>query len=517
MKAQEVSAPRDSRPSHFARAFYARMGSNSEFRTYYIALLLVLIVCLIPIWIVDYPGMTDYPNHLVRDYILAHYDNNPLWQQRFSLDLTPLPNLAIDLFVVPLQRFLPLLVCGKLFLSVTAALYIFGCSELGRIIVGKPNWLALVCALTFYNTELMKGLVNFIFGLAVFFCVFAFWLRVRERLSPMSFSLCALLSIVAFLSHLSSFVLLGVACSTVAFLDFVRHRRLLKLTIELAWLGLPVLLIVAFLRGSGRVGSIIWSPEWKTKLIYLLSPFRSYSLPLVAAVAVALLLCFTVMLKGSRVHGTWVVGAVFFFLFVVSPNDLFTASNVAERYVIPGYLILFLSIEPSWSRPQKMALGIALIALAARIGNIAVNWLSIDHQSKQVIAMGGLLPEGARVFVLPTWGPGSAKPGMHSALPGDRFLNMPQFWTLSRRADVSNLFALPGQQPLVFRQIACHGPYPQESEWLACLASSDFVWTIDPAPAYRQALARIATPTATLQMATLWRVNRTNSLELHGP
>ena len=79
-------------PSHFTRAFDAWMGSISGFRIYYIALLLVLVICLIPIWIVDYPGMTDYPNHLVRDYILAHYDESPLWQQRYSLDLTLLPN-----------------------------------------------------------------------------------------------------------------------------------------------------------------------------------------------------------------------------------------------------------------------------------------------------------------------------------------------------------------------------------------------------------------------------------------
>ena len=511
MKAQELSAPHDSTPSR------AWTGCILEFRTYYIALLLVLVVCLIPIWIVDYPGMTDYLNHLVRDYILAHYDGNPLWQQRYSLDLTPLPNLAMDLFVVPLQRFLPLLVCGKLFLSVAAALYVFGCSELGRVIAGKPNWLALVCALTFYNTELIKGLANFIFGVSVFLCVFAFWLRVRNRMSAMSFLLCALLSAVAYLSHLSSYVLLGVACSTVSFVDFVCHRRLLKLTAELAWLGFPILLICAFFHGSGRLGSIVWLLDWKEKLINLLSPFRSYNLSLIAAVAITLLLCFIVMLRGSTVHRTWVVGVVFFLLFIVSPNDLFTASDVAERYVIPGYLILFLSIEPHWGRPQKMALGIALIALMASIGNIAVGWLSINRETKQVIAMGELLPEGASVFVLPTWGLASATAGTHSALPRDRFLYMAQFWTLSRRADVSNLAALPGQQPLVFRQIACHGPSPQESEWLGCIASFDFVWSVDPAPAYLQALARIATPAATYEIATLWRVNRTYAIKQQSP
>jgi hypothetical protein len=489
----------------------------SESKTYNIALIVVLLTCLTPIWIVDYPGMTDYPNHLVRDYIIAHYNETPLWQQRYSLDRTPLPNLAIDLFVVPLSRFLPLLVCGKLFLSIAAALYIFGCSELGKAIAGKPNWLALVCALTFYNTELLKGLVNFIFGIAVFLCAFALWLRVRDRMSPMYFSICALLSMIAFLSHLSSFVLLAIACCTVAVLDFGRHRMLLKLIVELAWLGFPVLLMFAFFRGSGRVGPMLWALDGKVKLIQLLSPFRSYNLALIAAVAIIVVSCLIVMLKGGTVYRTWWVSVVFFILFLISPNDLFTASNVAERYVIPSYLILFLSIGPQWGRKQRVAMGIALIALMASIGNVTVNWLSINRQSKRVIAMGGLLPEGVRVFVLPTWGTGSSRAGARSALPEDRFLNMAQFWSLSRRADVSNLFALPGQQPLVFRQLTCHGPYPPESVWLRCLGSFDFVWTIDPAPAYREALSRIAAPVSTWEMVTLWRVNRNHAVGQQSP
>jgi len=178
---------------------------------------------------------------------------------------------------------------------------------------------------------------------------------------------------------------------------------------------------------------------------------------------------------------------------------------------------LFLSIEPHWGRLQKVAIAITLIAMTAKIGDLAVNWVSINRQSKQIIAMGAFLPEGASVFVLPTWGAGSAKAGPRSALPDDRYLNIPQFWTLSRRADVSNLFALPGQDPLIFRQLACHGPYPPQPEWFECLESFDFVLTVHPAPIYRQALERIGTLAATKDMVTLWRVNRTTGSGQRSP
>ena len=97
---------------------------------YYLALTIVLTAILIPIWIVDYPGMVNYANHLARCYILAHYHDNPFWQQLFYLDYTPLPNLAMDAFVAPLAKLLPILLCGKLFLSLGAVLFVVDAARL---------------------------------------------------------------------------------------------------------------------------------------------------------------------------------------------------------------------------------------------------------------------------------------------------------------------------------------------------------------------------------------------------
>jgi hypothetical protein len=229
--------------------------SATELKTYYALLLIVLFMILSPIWIVDYPAMVDYPNHLVRCYILAHYHDNPIWQQRYFLVHDPIPNLAIELVVVPLTRLLPLLVCGKVFLSLAATLYVVGCSEVGRAPTGKPNWLALVCAFTFYNSPLLFGFVNYVFGVGVFLCVFAFWLRVRNAMTPLRFFLCCLLSIVAFLVHLSSIVILGVACVTIALLDFVYDRKVRSLVVKLAWLAAPLLLMEASSKEAGGLES----------------------------------------------------------------------------------------------------------------------------------------------------------------------------------------------------------------------------------------------------------------------
>jgi hypothetical protein len=479
----------------------APRNSTQELKAYYAALLVVLLMILAPIWIVKYPGMVDYPNHLVRCYILAHYQDNPLWQQRYLLDHSPLPNLAIDLIVTPLLRILPLMVAGKVFLSLAAALYVLGCSAVGRAVIGKPNWLALVCAFTFYNSQLLFGFVNYVFGIGVFLCAFAFWLRIRNAMTPLRFFLCCLLSMAAYFAHLSSVVILGAACCTIALLDFVRDRKIRGLIVKLAWLACPVFLMVGFMKGSGHVGTIDWGSPTE-KLIALLAPVRSYSVALDVGLIFVLLLCALAMLRGSKIHGTAIAALVLFALFLFTPKALYTVSAADARYVIPAYMLLILSIEPRWGRWRKAALAVALAAMAIRTVSITADWLTISRRSEQVLAMGQSLPGGARIYAVQPRNTISAKL--------DRgFIHVIEFWTVTRGAEISTLFALPGQQPLVFRQPPCGVPGSDNPQWEKCLAGYDFVWAYDPPASVRQDILHIATPAAAWEKVTLWRVNRT--------
>jgi hypothetical protein len=480
----------------------ALRNSTKELKAYYAALLVVLLMVLAPIWIVKYPGMVDYPNHLTRCYVLAHYHDNPVWQQRYVLDHSPLPNLVIDLIVTPLLRILPLIVAGKVFLSLAAALYILGCSEVGRAVIGKPNWLALVCAFTFYNSQLLWGFVNYIFGVGVFLCAFAFWLRIRNAMTPLRFFLCCLLSMAAYFAHLSSVVILGIACCVIALLDFRRDRKARNLIVKLAWLACPLLIMESFVkRNSGGSRPVDWGPPID-KLTNLLSPVRSYSVTLDVGIIFVLLLCAWAMLKGSKVHSIAVAGLVLFVLFLITPMVLFGLYPADVRYVIPAYMLLILSIEPRWGRWQKVALVVALTAMVIRTGSITANWLTISHRSEQVLAMGEVLPTGARIYAL--------QPNFDASTKLDRgFFHVIEFWTISHDADISTLFATRGQQLLVRRQPLCN-----DLEETKCLASYDYVWTYDPPASSRQEILRIATPAATWEKVTLWRVDRASvSLE----
>ncbi len=298
----------------------------------------------------------------------------------------------------------------------------------------------------------------------------------------------------AYFAHLSSVVILGAACCTIALLDFVRDRKIRGLIVKLAWLACPVFLMVGFMKGSGHVGTIDWGSPTE-KLIALLAPVRSYSVALDVGLIFVLLLCALAMLRGSKIHGTAIAALVLFALFLFTPKALYTVSAADARYVIPAYMLLILSIEPRWGRWRKAALAVALAAMAIRTVSITADWLTISRRSEQVLAMGQILPEGARIYAF--------KPALNASKLDRGSSTVIEFWTVSHDAELSNLFAFRGAQPLVFRQPPCN-----DSERIKCLASYDYVWTYDPPASLQQVLLRFATPASTWEKVTLWRVNR---------
>jgi hypothetical protein len=462
-------------------------------RTYYILLTVTLILIVAPIWLIRYPGMVDYFNHLTRCYIIGHYSDDPIWQQRYVLIHAPTPNLAIELVVVPLTHFFSLEVSGKVFLTIAALLYGLGCSAVGKAILGRPNWLALIAALTFYNSALLYGFVNYIFGVGMFLCVFAVWLRAHKAMSALKFGLLCILGCLTFVAHLAGFALLAVACLTVALSEFVRDRKISSLLARTGWLACPVLLMAAFMKRGGRVGAIEWS-TLKEKLIFLFAPVRSYRTVADIIVVPILLACAFILLRKSKVHSAAIVALVFFVLLLVSPKVLFTSSGADSRFAIPMYLLFLLAIEPQWTKWQKVALAVAFLAMVIRLGLITNTWRQISHRSEQALAIGRVLPDNARIYVIQ---PSADIPKIDRSL-----VHVSALWTISHQADLSSLFAIPGQQPLVFRQVPC-----SVLEGVKCFSTYDYIWTYDPPADLRQDISSIASVAASWQAVTLWRVD----------
>ncbi|MGH9477216.1 MAG: hypothetical protein ACRD1C_12925 [Terriglobales bacterium] len=466
---------------------------------------LALAAAVVPLWMVRYTGMLDYTSHLARCYILAHFYRAAIWQQFYRVEWGPIPNLAMDAIVTPLARWLPIGVSGKLFLTLTAVLYVSGCEALGRAAWGGRHWMALAAGLTFFNSDLLDGRVNYIFGLALVFWVLALWLRVRGRMTgPWFVTFCGL-SVIVFLAHLGAAAVLGVACTVVAVQDWKRHRRAARLAAEVGCLaGPPLLLLFGFLRHNGSVGPLSWG-SWELKASHLLTFVRTYSAGSELALLVGLALGAAVLVRRAQWRRDLALAAlVLLGCYAAMPMHLFTADYADARFVAPGFVLLMIAVRPRPGRWRALGVAAVMALLLARVVLIGHDWMETDAEARQVLAMGVKLTPGARVDVSEST---VGKSGVEGArrLALSRILDM---WSVTRGAYMSNVYATRGQQPLVQRPEleSC-----QPGEGRHCLARFDYVVTDGPPALVEVRLQAGAQAVAQWQTFTLWKVRAQHS------
>src|SRR5271157_3404513 len=74
-------------------------------------------IVLFPLAIVQVPGLTDYPNHLARMYILAHIDNSDALRRFYEVRWLPIPYLGMDATFEILSRFASIYDAGRIFIG----------------------------------------------------------------------------------------------------------------------------------------------------------------------------------------------------------------------------------------------------------------------------------------------------------------------------------------------------------------------------------------------------------------
>src|ERR1700739_669997 len=79
---------------------------------------LLAAMLLAPIWIVAFPPLLDYPNHLARAFVLAHLnDSHFSFREFYRSDWGAYPYLGMDASLAILDRLFPIETAGRVFLS----------------------------------------------------------------------------------------------------------------------------------------------------------------------------------------------------------------------------------------------------------------------------------------------------------------------------------------------------------------------------------------------------------------
>ncbi|HEX3249089.1 MAG TPA: hypothetical protein VHS05_06660 [Pyrinomonadaceae bacterium] len=484
---------------------------------YWCTLGAVSILLCLPVLSVTYVPLVDYPNHLARVHILYQYADVSAYPSTYYRVLEPIPNLAIDLIVPLMLPFIDILAAGKIFLVLTILLFVTGCHQLGKTIHGRPTWLVLPCLFFFYNSMLLYGFVNYMVGMGLFCVTVACRLKLRNEWTERRLLTLTLLSLLAFIAHLSAYAFLGVTFVVVTAWDyFTGKEKLYRSALSLTPLLVPLACFVVFMKGTGTIGHIEWN-TMSGKLIGMLALTLSYKYTLDLLLVGGFLGIFIVLV--TRIQSLQVdpaiftSGTVFAILYLLSPKVLFGSSAADVRFILPAALLLTLSLKVSiLPHTKKVLLSLFVLLASVRVVCIWRTWVSLNEGIATDVEDLKKLPVGARVY------PIFVLPEDRQAQKVERSLNhVVHYATIYRHAFVPTLFAYEGQQPLLFRATPPYiGPdqwqteqWVQHSdEWIPLLANYDYVWAHRADGSLEELLHTRCTKINETGAFSLWRVDQ---------
>lgn len=456
------------------------MNSNLK-RTYYYAFFaLALGALIVPLCLVEVPPLVDLPNHLARLFILENYDRTPFFQQNFQVVYEPIPNMALDLIMIPLLHLFDIWTANRLFLILTIVLFAAGCHLISCQKNGNFSFSAIPATFLIYSGTFFYGYINYVFSIALFLVTFGLWLRWREKIYLRRFLMLAALTSAIYLAHLSAFVFFCGAVFIVNIYDYFIHteerRKWTFYAADGALFVLPTVAFLAFLDGSGKVGALGWN-SLTGKAVALFSAFRSYDLWLdLLCVAAIAIVCFWLKRRGQMNFDKRIlsVALCFLLIFLLAPKIFFTG-DADLRIVLPGFALLILSCEINFLTKKTFALfAVTICLLTLRQAVISYRWIQMSEKiSVERNLLDAIEPE-SKVYEL------FVNDGDSFEEKFDRPLqHVVHFVTIKNSSYAPTLFAIRGQQPLVFRQPEKFATLGNEDKmkWLEYLGDYDYVWT----------------------------------------
>src|ERR1700682_3300333 len=232
----------DSQETAFPQSIYLKNSLR------FVAAFILAATLLAPIWMVEFPPLLDYPNHLARSFVLAPLNDPAFTFSRFyRADWGAYPYLGMDAALLALGRLFPMETAGRLFLSLCAlalpAAAWFFLRQVNSGEDGTAAWALLMACNVFF----LEGFLNFDLSLAVGFLALGLWLRWLQKRGIAQWVAALATFTALYFTHLLGFGIVGLV--VVAYLAF--DRRPLR---DWIWSGALALPGAAFYLHSSRVG-----------------------------------------------------------------------------------------------------------------------------------------------------------------------------------------------------------------------------------------------------------------------
>lgn len=418
-------------------------------RWFWLAAALLTAILMLPLVVVQYPGMPDYPNHLARAHIIVQEQLQGRPHPYYDLRHVLIPNLALDALVPLWVRWgMEVETALKLFAAFALLLPVAGVLALARVIQGQTPWLALLVFPLAYSRYYAWGFLNYFFTLGVVLLAYVWWRHLRPRQPVVAGFVLAFSAALAMMSHLVGFGVLAllVGCTELQMLWLRRSegRGLLRSGWQpaapalLALGACVVWYLLAFERGLPL--DVRWIDGLSTKVIGLGAPFKAYSNVGAAVVGGLLIGALIVARRRGRLfmHRGWLLPvAVFGLAYLALPTVIMNSYYASARLLIVAVLVFLahaaLLADARW---QKALLALAVLATALRCGEVYLHWSATSARVMELKVGLQALPDRAKtatVILVEKHGFGEIYPLRHVA----------SFGVIQRDAFMPNFFGFP--------------------------------------------------------------------------
>ncbi|HEV2866592.1 MAG TPA: hypothetical protein VGX37_08750, partial [Allosphingosinicella sp.] len=202
----------------------------------------LIVLSAVPLLWPDVPPLTDLPGHLGRYKIALDLHRSPALQQFYDFHWSLIPNLGVDLLMVPLGRLFGIEAGARIVVilipPLTFAGFLWAMKEAHRRLT--PAY--LFAAPLIYSYTFLYGFLNFSLAVAFAFLAFALWLRLgrleRFRLRALLF---VPISLLLWVTHVFGWGMLGLmAFAAEAVREYGRRGSVWRAGAAAAWHCLPL-------------------------------------------------------------------------------------------------------------------------------------------------------------------------------------------------------------------------------------------------------------------------------------
>lgn len=369
---------------------------------------LLTAVAVAPVWLVTYPPLQDYPYHLVRVQVLAHYDDPAAgYAETFAISGYPAPYVLADWLMAGLGRWMGVPLAGKVVLSLYLALFPWSLVYLARSVGEEGGVLGLLGFLLVFNWHFHMGFVSYVLALPPALFALGWWWRSRRELSLRRLAVLALLVLVTYLGHLYAFGVLAFVLVLLALLERGKVRAL-------AWTAAALVPALALLAGAvarnvaraqgGQGPLLLLYGDLKRKLLLAAGSLPSFSLAwetslfalgLVTVVALAAV----AWRRGARPSAPWLAAAgALTLLYLLLPDHVGRVFFVSNR--VPLFVLLLGVVAlpvPAGGRARSVAAGVLAGLALVHAATLSARYREIDRRLADYAAALEVLPADARV------------------------------------------------------------------------------------------------------------------------